>query len=279
MTESLFDLIAQSSLAALLLLVVGYLCRNLIEARLTRSVQYEFDKKLAAFKQGLEEEARRLEAVRNAGFAALAAQRNSLASKRVEAAQGLWNGILEARKGIGVAQNLEIMNLDAVVKELGDPRMQLFLKTIAPAEILNPAFSVGLGQFSAHQPFVSPTAWALYAAYSTIIVFSVSKMHVLQNGYDPRKFLLAAHWTELLGEALTAEDFKRIGTSSEYGIQWALKRIEDRLVDELRRSIASESAGLESLDEAHRILLAVDKLQNAASTAKQKLKEGNLPDS
>src|SRR5882757_1141639 len=106
--EHILDWIGQSSVAALLLLIVGYLCRNLIEARLTRSVQYEFDKKLVTFKEKLEEETRRLDSVRGAGFAALLAQRNSLAMKRVEAAQGLWNAVLDARKGIGVATNLEI---------------------------------------------------------------------------------------------------------------------------------------------------------------------------
>jgi hypothetical protein len=272
MGELIFGVLAQSSLATLLLVLAGYLFRNLIEARLTRSVQHEFDRKLLEFRHSIEDGANRLEAFRNAGFAAQSAQRNSLAAKRVEAAQGLWNGVLEARKGIGVAQNLEIMNLDAFVERLDDPKIQLFLKSIAPAEVLNPDYAVRLGQCATHQPFVSPNAWALYAAYSTIITFSVSKMHILQSGFDPRKFLKKSHWTELMGEALTQEDFGKIGTSSEHGVQWALKRIEDRIVDELRRSMADEAAGLESLEGAQRILEAADKLENEASIAKETIK-------
>jgi hypothetical protein len=243
------------------LVVLGYLCRHLIEARLTRSVQHEFDKKLAKFNNELQEEVKRLETLRSTGFSALLAQRNALAAKRIEAVQELWNGVLEARKGIGVAVNLEHMRIDAFVENANDPRIQLFLSTIGPKEIVSNEFILKLGSYSVHQPFVSPKAWALYLAYSTIITFSIAKIQTLQLGFDPVKFLKETHWTSLLEAALPPEDFKKIRTSPEYDLQWAMKRLEDAIVDELRHSMTAESAGLESVEGANRIQEAVDRLR------------------
>jgi hypothetical protein len=274
--ESALSLIAQSSLAFLLVLLAIWLCRKLIEARLTRSVQHEFDVKLATFNKELQEETRRVEAVRSAGFAALSAQRTSLATKRVEAAQGLWNGLLDARMGVGVAGYLEILNVQAVVAEAHNPKMQLVLKSMVSEEVMSNEYASRLSGYSAHQPFVSPIAWALFVAYSTIISFSIAQMQLIRLGYDPHRFLRATHWSSLLGAALPAEDFKKIGTSSEFGVQWALKRIEELFVDELRLSMAGESAGVAGVEDARRILEAADKLQNSASKAQEEFKSAKV---
>lgn len=91
-------------------------------------------------------------------------------------------------------------------------------------------------EYAAYQPFVTPTAWALYAVYAAIITFSISKLQILQSSWDPDELLIAKHWMEVVDAALLPEDFKKIGTSLEYGLQWALKRLEDRIVDEMRNS-------------------------------------------
>jgi hypothetical protein len=236
-------------------------------------VQFEFDKKLAAFKEKLAEDTRRSEAVRNAGFAAQLAQRNLLASKRVEAAQGLWEGVLEARKGISVASYLEILKVEEVAKEAHDPRVQSFLNTIASGEVMSDDYSSKLASYAKYQPFVSPTAWALYAAYSTVIGISIAKIKMLQIGYDPERFLKNSHWVAVLVEALSPDDFGKIGKSAEYGLQWALKRLEERIVDELKRSMTGESAGLEGVEDAQRILEVVDKYQSSTSRAQDEVRQ------
>jgi hypothetical protein len=266
--------IGQSSIAALLLLVLGYFCRHLIEARLTRSVQHEFDKKLAKFNKELQEEVRRLEAVRSTGFAALLAQRNALAAKRIEAAQGLWNAVLDARKGTGVAFTLEVLNVPEVVKSLKDPKIRQYLNTVGAGEVMTPEYLTRLNsEHAAHQPFVSAKAWALYAVYAAIITFSISRLQILQSGFDPERFLKATHWMQVIDAALIPEDFKRIGTSSEYGLEWALKRLEERIVDELRLSMTGEFAGLEGAGDAQKILDVIDRFQFSTAKAQKEVSE------
>lgn len=264
--------LGQSTVAATLLVVAAYLSRRLIEARLTRSVQHEFDGKLTAFKQELREEAQRRESVRNTAFAALLAQRSALAEKRIEAAQSLWDGVLEIRKAIFIAAQLDILKLDAVVAELQDPRMKQYFEATAAGEVMEDAYAARLVKFSTARPFVSPTAWALFATYSTIVVAAIAKMKALKLGFDPRKFLKDQHWAELLPGVLPPEDMQLLGKDADHGLQWAFNRIEERLIVELQRSLAETSAGLESVADAQRILEAAERFE--ASRIEQRLREG-----
>lgn len=246
--------LGQSAVAALLFGGVIYLFRSLIEARLTRSVQHEFDKKLVTFKGDFEAEAKRQEAVRGTAFAGQLAQSTALAAKRVDAAQGLWNGVLEARKGISIAISLEVLNVPQLVKKAQDPKIQDYLKIVASDDVMSQAYLGRLNYFFMHQPFVPESAWAYFALYTTIITFSISKMQLLQSGLDPDKFLKAGHWTKLIDFASLPDELKKLGTTNEYDLQWMLKTIEQLIVRELRRSMTEESAGLESLATAQRIV-------------------------
>jgi hypothetical protein len=65
--------LGQSAVTVLLLAIAAYLARNILQARLTRTVQHEFDTRLAEFQSRLEEKAQRRESVRNAYNAILEA--------------------------------------------------------------------------------------------------------------------------------------------------------------------------------------------------------------
>lgn len=275
MISILLSWFGQSAVAAALLVVASYLGRRLIEARLTRSVQHEFDTKLAAFKDELEQETQRREAIRGTAFAALLAQRGALASKRIEAAQVLWDGVLEIRKGIFIAAQLDILKLEAVVAELNDPRMQSYFKLTASGEVMEDAYTARLIKVGSVRPFVSATAWALFSAYSTIVAGAIAKMKTLKLGVDPRKFFKDQHWAALLAGVLPPEDLQLLGADSEHGMQWAFGRIEERLIAELQRSLGEKSAGLESVADAQRILEAAERVE--ASRIELRLREGAPP--
>lgn len=272
MISIILSWLGQSAVAAVLLVAVAYLSRRLIEARLTRSVQHEFDRKLTAFKQELHEEGQRRESVRSTAFAALLAQRTALTSRRIEAVQLLWDAVLEVRKGIFIVTHLEILKLDAVVAELQDPRMKQYFETTATGEVMEDAYIERLARFSAVRPFVSPTAWVLFAAYSTIVVAAIAKMKALKLGLDPRKFFKDQHWANLLPGVLPPEDMELLGKDTDHGLQWAFGRIEERLIVELQRSLGETSAGLESVADAQRILEAAERFE--ASRIEQRLREG-----
>jgi len=272
MMSIIINWLGQSAVAAALLAAAGYFGRRVIEARLTASVQHEFDKKLTAFKNELEQEAQRRETVRQTAFSALVSQRSALMTKRIGSAQLLWDGLLEARKATPIVMQLDLLKLDAVVPELSDLRMQRYFELTASGEVMQDEYIMRLHRCASVRPFVSPNAWALYAVYSNIIGAGIGKMQMLKIGQDPRKFLTDRHWSELLPGVLPPEDIQLAGSDAEHGVQWVLSRIEERLLVELQRSMGEASAGLESVADAQRILEACDKLE--AAGLEQRLRKG-----
>jgi hypothetical protein len=273
MLFTIIDWLGQASVSALMVIALGYLCRSLIEARLKSAVQHGFNQKLTTFKSQLEEEVRQRESIRSAALSALSSQRSALAIKRVEAVQGLWNGVRELKKGRSVAQQLEILKIDEIVKELGNPKMQTFLQVIGDQSVVSTDYLTNLNQYETHRPFVSPAAWALFSAYSSIIGFYVAQLMMLRIGFDIGKFSNVQHWTALLGSSLPQDEVSQIYSDADHGIQWALGRLEERLIEELQRSLSEESAGVESLSMARRILEESDKVKASVTEAFTKVRQ------
>jgi hypothetical protein len=157
-----------------------------------------------------------------------------------------------------------MLNVDEIVKTPDDGRIRKFLEMLASGKVMSNEYLEELGRCSRVQPFVSPVAWSLFAVYLATIVFSVSTMKVLQLGQDPRKFLKEAHWASIIAPAMPADEFQKIGSSKEFGLQWALGRLEHRILEELRNSLDGRSAGLESLTDAQRILQVAETANDAA---------------
>lgn len=127
-----------------------------------------------------------------------------------------------------------------------------------------------VNRFPTTRPFVSPAAWALYSVCSTVIFSAVSRMKVLQLGEDPDQFMSGTHWATVVSKVLPDEDMKRIGSDSNHGLQWALGRVEERLLEELQRSLGEGPVAMESALDAQKIAEQTDviRLQAATGVAK-----------
>jgi hypothetical protein len=266
MAATIAEFLGQSVIAAALVAVAVYLGRNLVEARLTRSIQYEFDQKFAKLKAQLEADSARLESVRSTALSALLSQRSALSAKRIEAAQTLWNGVIECRKGAAVAMCVELINIDKLIPELNKSNVKAFLAALGSGEVMTPEYLTKLQSFSAQRPFVSPAAWALYAVHSTVIVLHITKLKMLQLGEDPKQFVTGT-WVSLVAKVLPPDETTKIGTNQEHGLQWALGRIEEMLVEEIRRSLGESTAGKDSLIDAEAIIRQAESIGFSTASA------------
>jgi len=158
----------------------------------------------------------------------------------------------------------EVLNIDEIVKRLEDPKIKQYLNSIASGEVMTDAYLAELIKVAQHQPWASPLAWSLYAVYSMLVAFSVHKMKLLQVGVDPSRFMKPNHWVTMLKPALFDEDFRKIGKDSDAGLQWALGRIEERIVGEIRNSLEAETIGADTLAAAHRMSEQIQRI-NAES--------------
>ena len=161
-----------------------------------------------------------------------------MSAKRIEAAQELWNGIVEARKGLAAATHGELLKMENWVASTDEAEEEALALMRGDGYPTSADFLRKLAGYTAVRPFVSTAAWAFFAAYSTAIVLLASRVRILQLGGNPNQFLTDVHWAELFKGALPAEEHRLIHSDIDHGLHWALGRLEEHMVTELRRSLS-----------------------------------------
>ena len=101
----ILDWLATAIPTSALTIILLWLCRGLIETRLTKSVQHEFDKKIESVKSDLRNSETslqatiraseaQLDALRSGALTGIVSRQSVIDKRRVEAVDQLWAGIL-----------------------------------------------------------------------------------------------------------------------------------------------------------------------------------------
>lgn len=247
--------------------LVVWLARNLIANRLTKSVQHEFDVKLAAIQSTLREREAELSAVRQTVLSAMASNQGILDKRRFEAVDHLWEGFLSVRKLLWAVHVLSVLKVDVISQEVKNPNVQAFLEVITKP--LDSTVLTGEAVWNAQksQPWVSPMAWALYAAYSVIIQYAYLTLFGLKNRLpNPQRYMSRDKIIEMLRTALP--DFKIDWDQlSDVVLPNVIEALEMKLLKEIQDFISGRQADADTLDRARRISNLAAELQSSEKKA------------
>jgi len=247
--------------------LVVWLARNLIANRLTKSVQHEFDVKLTAIQSTLREREAELSSVRQTVLSAITSNQGIVDKRRLEAADHLWEGFLSARKLLWAVYILSVLKIDAIFQELKNPKMQEFVEDITKP--LDSTALTGEAAWNAQksQPWVSPMAWALYAAYSVVIQYAYLIFISLKSGLpNPQSYMSRDKMIEMLRTALPdlEVDWDKL---SEVLLPNVLEALELKLLREIQDFISGRQVDAETLDRARRISNLAAELQSSEKKA------------
>lgn len=271
--ESLWGVMqAAATPVALLGLLVGvtaFVARAATKSFVEGSIQHRFAKELEAVRAELrrtEEEFRSALRLREAEVTSLQSallsgqsQRLALLDKRrVEAVEAIWTSVGALAPAKGFAGMVAVMNLPDVAKHSKtDPKIKQFMTMLT--EQLEVCGKPNLPPNPVKdQPFVSPLAWAYYAAYAAVCGFYYVTAKVIAIGItnaindEPiRRIVLAA-----LPQA--REHIEQFGPSSFY---FWLDTLEELLLAELRRNLQDPSIDQQRAEQAKAIMAAVGKFE------------------
>lgn len=227
-----------------LLAAALWLARNMILARLSSSVQHEFDvrienlrsdmrKKEEEFAAELRRRDETIAAVRAAGLDALSDSRSVLSKRRVEAVDQLLRSTKMLWSGVMAVNYIAIIKMDAVSQELErNPNLARVFKAL---DTVSDAFlkEIKTSEAPFARPYVSEASWALYSAYQAIIVSCVSQLRMLGLGFPPEKFIDSTKLKTMLKEVLpeNAAFIDEHGTGS---YQLLLQELDRKLNESLR---------------------------------------------
>ncbi len=227
-----------------------WLGRSLIAERLKNSVKHEFDVKLENLRAEIRAGETHLDAVRSTALAALASGQGALNQRRLVAVDDLWKATMAMRSGSAIVSIVEALRGDEIAKHLHDPAVKQFIEMLG---VFGDGFTerVKANEASAARPFVTPMAWALYTAYSSIVVMAHLKFEAIKLGV-PSSILKTADALELVKTALPdlSPILEAHGTAA---LPAVLPDIEERLVAELRASADGRDSDPEAVERAGKV--------------------------
>jgi hypothetical protein len=274
------DWLAWIPIALDILIVVGVFAgRNWLRERIVRGVQHKFDTRLEALRTELrkgEEELKSVLRARESDIAALRegvlsgrTQRQALLDKRrLEAVERVWSSVVAYGPYKVISATLAGLKTEAVEREVVRPNSELrkfFGMLTANVSVMKADSPENLANYE--RPFVSPLAWAYFSAYSTILASAFARAKLLEIGVEQSKFLNVNNFRDLLRTALPAYH-SYIDTAGIEAFHHLVDLLEKELLSELARMLQGTESDQASVEQAAKIVSAVEKL--AEEQAKQK---------
>lgn len=258
-----------------LLSLALWLSRALITARLTRSVQHEFDKKLEQLKSefraaeknleaSLAQRSAELESLRAGALSGITQRRTLLDKRRFEAVDQLWGTLIRNQSARNLARTMSVLKIENIAQDLGNnAKVGAFIKTLGggfdPSKLDNVTANLA-------RPYVSDMAWALFSAMQAITGYYMSHWVALSNGLDSRNMVANDSIYNLI--LAIAPEYKEYlethGLSASYNL---LDRFETLLLAELKRTATDYQQDKESVEQAAKIMDHARKLNDKVQSA------------
>jgi hypothetical protein len=274
-------------------LVVAFVGRHWLRARIEKGIQHGFDRQIEAVRSELKREEekvktdlqgrieelkaalqardRELASLRDGVLSGRAQRQAMLDKRRIEAVERVWLAVSDLAQHKFGASLLHILDLDATTALLkGNPELKAFFeafdKMAPPPDPKNhPA--------RAERPFVTQPAWAYFTAYQAVLLSSKALITGFAMGIgDARKMLDKSSLSALLKAALPHRTalIDQLSISSYLVL---LDELEQALLAELTKMLDGAEIDEGAIKHAAQLVKLANDTHNAALRA-----EAGLPD-
>ncbi|MGI2801123.1 hypothetical protein ACRTC3_21450 [Photobacterium damselae] len=254
-----------------LLAICAWLGRNLIVTRLTKSVQSEYDIKLAKIKSEFTKEQEllksdlkskelQLESLKGLALSGLSSRQAAYFDKQVSAIEVLWSQVIDLLPAKSAAQSMAMVKFDDALKlSETEQRVRDMFESIGSH--VDPS---KLSTVEAHKvrPFLSPVPWAYFSAYSAIVSHAVLKMHMLKKGLNLPIVADGHYLRNLVVKALPhRKDYiEKVETGALYHL---LEELESFMLLSFENTLKGKEETEAALKQASEIIKAAEKLTNS----------------
>lgn len=253
-----------------------YLARHLITTRLTKSVQSEFDAKLAelnsqlrtseeSFKADLKRKEAEILALQGGPIQSRLSRQAAIEKRRLEAVDQLWSAVYDLSFAKALSAQASVLKWEAISKEVArNPKAK---ELFAMWKIDDGKYEGAGHSAQKARPFITPVAWAYFAAYQAILLHAVAFIKMLQIGVDAHEFMDSKNLIKLIKTALPhcAEYIDKHGPSAAYHL---LDQLENSLLDELKRILDGGAADMAEVARAKQILVEASRVNHETSESK-----------
>lgn len=244
-----------------------WLARNAIHTRLIKSVEHEFNAKLANLQADLNAKSAEISALRSGALSAIAQRQGAIDKRRLEAVDQVWASATSLASTKTVIMFLSTLNIDAIHQKLasGDMRVKKFIDSFGNDETIKALDNASAAKA---RPFVSPMVWAAYSALSAVSAHAIGQWTALRSGLDPKNLMDEESVKKLVKVALPSHSdyVDRHGAPAFYNLVEAL---ENQLLSEIQNMLDGAEVDKAGLDRAAEVLAYAHELAKTALPANQ----------
>lgn len=273
---SWLQLLVSTVTTSTLIAVALYLVRGLVATRLTKSVQNEFDSKLAdltsqlriseeSFKADLKRKEAEILALQGGVIQNRLSRQAAVDKRMLEAIDQLWGAVYDLGWAKALAAQVSILKWEAISKEVASNPKAKELFTLWKIDQTKYENAAHFAQKA--RPFITPVAWAYFAAYQAILMHAVAFIKLLQIGIDGHQFMANENLIKLIKTALPhcAGYIDEHGPSAAYHL---LDQLENSLLEELKRMLDGTAADMTEVARAKKILIEASRVNSDVSEVK-----------
>jgi hypothetical protein len=252
----------------LLAVAILYVAKHFFPAWIRRSAEFGFDAELeklrgeisrseTRLKAELEAAQRELESLRTAALSGATSRQIALENKRLEAAQGIWNAVVDLGKLKYSAEFAGSLKLSEIAKRIaaGEKNVKQFIDAVLAPINIEKLPGADAARF---RPFVSAGVWAAYAAYSAILHISVVRLKMAQVGMiDADDMMKIESLNKILGTALP--QYKAF--VDQHGLasyHLFVEELENLVLTEIKNMLEGKEVDAAAIEKSANILKAVN---------------------
>ena len=250
--------------------ILGWLLRTWLATRIEATYEQQneavratlrrdHETSLIAFKDQLEKQAQ----LQSSAFSSFVAAQQAAMGRRLDAAETLWNDLLLFRSALPpIFDYLDILTEEEFPEAINHPRGQELFDKLSEDEIRSFAASHGLrgdiGQrldysLERVRPYVDEYLWAIFSTYKIIMVRIWWHMAWFKERKGDYIYWYKNEYTrELIESVLTPDELADLDRARLGKISELRHKLEQKMVDELRRVLSGETSGSDSLHQARK---------------------------
>jgi hypothetical protein len=184
LTSFALTTITSAGVSALLVAILGWLCRAWITERLKAGIKHEYDDRLEKLKAELKAQGdahltslksevdRQAEKIRIAATSFSEVQKATI-TKKIEAVDALWFGVIQSRKAFpGILSLTDIFTDEEMKGFYTDPSMRKYSAQMSKIGEMD-YFNAGLEEVERMRPHLGEYIWALYVTYRSVLGRSI----------------------------------------------------------------------------------------------------------
>ncbi|WP_282950210.1 MULTISPECIES: hypothetical protein [unclassified Sphingopyxis] len=260
------DILAPLSVLVALPVAI-FLLREFLTATIREKVRADFETRIETVRSDMrkaEENLRgdlrakeaQIAALRDGALSGLSQRQGILSTRRIEALEKIWEKFGSLGNLKFGAQSFARLNIEEIEKlNVGDPNIRKFIETLSVGDVVETMKGVKGSNERLHLPDI---VWAIYSAYSSILVTCHVHMKALSAGISDASKLIKWDKVSELAKVVLPHQSKFIDQYGSAGLPHLLDEMEDLMFKEIRKSLNGDEQDDDAIQRSAAIMQKVE---------------------